>query len=566
MGNQAYAHKLLTGRAERFHTLRQRGGLSGFTRRDESEHDPFGAGHASTSISAALGLAEAKRHRGEPGRVVAVIGDGGLTGGLAFEALNHAGSLERDLVVVLNDNGMFISHNVGAMSQWLSRRLSGPTFNMLRRRIKALLANYPEFGEKTLHWMRRVVESTKALFTPGMLFEGLNFQYIGPVDGHDLEALLAIFRNVRNLDGPVLVHVNTQKGRGLDCAERDPTRFHGVGPFCPETGEPLEDSSGPPSYTKVFSSALLREAERRRDVVAITAAMPDGTGLAAFAERFPDRFYDVGIAEEHAVTFAAGLACKGLKPVVAIYSTFLQRAYDQLLHDVCLQKLPVVFALDRAGIVGEDGPTHHGLFDLSYLAHMPGMTVMAPADEAELVDMLHTALEADGPVAIRFPRGRATGASVADSPNLLEIGRGRIVYRPLRKPDACILTVGAALQAAMEAAKSLKLEGHEVVVADARFRKPLDLGLIDRLCSMSNVLITVEENVLEGGFGQAVAGYLCDKGMSGVRLRRVGVGDAFVPHGSQKSLREELGLDAEGIKAAVKQMLAAESNSSIRGA
>jgi len=547
VGNQAYAHKLLTGRRDRFDTLRRAGGLSGFCRRDENEHDCFGAGHASTSISAALGIAEAKRLKGEQGKVVAVIGDGGMTGGLAFEALNHAGSLERDLVVILNDNGMFISPHVGGMSTWLSHKLSGPAFNQFRRRVKGVLNNYPRYGERTLHWIRRLVEGTKAMFTPGIMFEGFGFQYVGPVDGHDLGALVTILQNVRHLDGPVLVHVQTVKGKGYAPAEAEPSRFHGVGGFDVVSGAfPVKDSEAPPSYTSVFSRALVREAERDQRVVAITAAMPDGTGLSEFAERFPERFYDVGIAEEHAVTFAAGLACGGRRPVVAIYSTFLQRAYDMLQHDVCLQNLPVTFALDRGGVVGEDGPTHQGLFDLSYLASLPGMTVMAPSDENELPSMLRTALSLPGPAALRYPRGAALGIEPGGEPELLPIGRGRIVRNPGAKANLAILSIGTMLHPALRAAESLSERDLHAIVADARFRKPLDEELIVRLAKEGGRILTVEENILEGGFGQAVGACLQRHGLL-VPLRMLGAPDCFISHGNAKDIRRQLGLDAGGI-------------------
>ncbi|HUU02939.1 MAG TPA: 1-deoxy-D-xylulose-5-phosphate synthase [Myxococcota bacterium] len=565
VGNQAYAHKLLTGRRERFDTLRRAGGLSGFCRRDESEHDCFGAGHASTSISAALGIAEAKRLKGEQGKVVAVIGDGGMTGGLAFEALNHAGSLERDLVVILNDNGMFISPHVGGMSSWLSQRLSGPVFNQFRRRIKGVLNNYPRYGEKTLHWIRRMVEGTKAMFTPGILFEGFGFQYVGPVDGHDLGALVTILQNVRHLDGPVLVHVQTVKGKGYAPAEAAPSRFHGVGRFDAASGRfPAKDPQAPPSYTSVFSDALVREAERDDRVVAITAAMPDGTGLSAFAERFPDRFYDVGIAEGHAVTFAAGLACGGRRPVVAIYSTFLQRAYDMLQHDVCLQKLPVVFALDRGGVVGEDGPTHQGLFDLSYLANLPGLTIMAPSDENELPRMLRTALSLPGPAAFRYPRGASVGLEPDGEPEVLEVGKGRIMHTPGAKADLAILTIGTMLYPALRAAEVLTERGVHAIVADARFRKPLDEELIMRLAREGGHILTVEENVLEGGFGQAVGACLQRHGLL-VPLHMLGAPDSFISQGDARDIRRQLGLDAGGIvKAALD--LAGKARTSLQSA
>jgi 1-deoxy-D-xylulose-5-phosphate synthase len=556
VGNQAYAHKLLTGRRDRFDTIRRAGGLSGFTRRSESEHDAFGAGHASTSISAALGLAEGRRLNGEQGRAVAVIGDGGMTGGLAFEGLNHAGSLGRDLVVVLNDNGMFISDHVGAMSNWFSHKLTGRGFNLARRRVKDLLTGFPRWGDVALDWMRRGVESTKALLTPGILFEGLNFQYVGPVDGHDLPALLASLRKVKMLDGPVLVHVQTVKGRGLSCAEQQPTKFHGVSPTCDEK-EPVAGAPRvikPPSYTQVFSDALVALAERDERVVAITAAMPDGTGLNQFARRFPNRFYDVGIAEEHAVTFAAGLACEGLKPVVAIYSSFLQRAYDQLIHDVCLQSLAVVFVLDRAGIVGEDGPTHHGQFDLSYLACVPGLTVMAPSDEGELARMLATGLSAGRPMALRFPRGAGVGAQVAAEPALLPLGRGRLVAEPAGDPDLAILSIGSMLDPALEAARLLTERGGPLaLVADARFAKPLDADLILDLADRAGRILTLEENALVGGFGAAVCNLLNERGQM-VPLTSLGLPDRFLPHGTSAVLRAELGLTADGIAQAAERL------------
>jgi len=551
VGNQAYAHKLLTGRRDRFASLRQLGGLSGFTRREESEHDPFGAGHASTSISAALGLAEGRRLRGQRGKVVAVIGDGGMTGGLAFEGLNHAGGLERDLVVILNDNGMFISDRVGAMSAWLSRRLTGRGFNLARRRVKDLLTGFPRWGDVALSWLRRGVEGTKALLTPGILFEGLNFQYVGPVDGHDLPELLGLLRRVKLLDGPVLVHALTVKGRGLSCAEDDPSRFHGVAPFCPDEEQGPAAGGAGPSFTEVFSHALVELGARDERVVAITAAMPDGTGLARFAARFPERFYDVGIAEEHAVTFAAGLACEGRRPVVAIYSTFLQRGFDQLVHDVCLQRLPVVFALDRAGLVGEDGPTHHGQFDLSYLRCVPNLVVLAPADAAELRRMLAWAVAVGLPVAIRFPRG----AAPADTPGApLELGRGRRVRPPQGAPAVALLACGHCLGPALEAAERLRAEhGLEAVVADARFVKPLDRALVLELAAEAGRLVTVEEGALEGGFGQAVAALLLEAGRP-VPLRCLGVEDRFMPHGPTEELRRLAGLDAAGIAGAAARL------------
>ncbi len=555
VGNQAYAHKLITGRRERFATIRRYGGLSGFTHRTESEHDPFGAGHASTSISAALGIAEGKRLKGEKGKVVAVIGDGGMTGGLAFEALNHAGSLKRDLVVVLNDNGMFISPRVGAMSAWLSRHLTGAGFNRLRKRVKELLVSWPRYGEDAVHFIKRFLESSKVFLTPGILFEGLSFQYVGPVDGHDIKALLDIFRNVQTMEGPVVVHVRTCKGKGFACAERDPSHFHGVSPFCIENGEPKKSPTKTlPTYTDVFSETMVALGEQDQRLVAITAAMPDGTGLSAFAERFPERFYDVGIAEGHAVTFAAGLAVEGFRPVVAIYSTFLQRAFDMVVHDVCLQKLPVTFVLDRAGIVGEDGPTHHGLYDLGYLGMLPNMTIMAPSDENELINMLHTSLDINGPVAVRFPRGSALGIERSEKPERLEIGKGRLVRVVESKPQLAVLCIGHVLDTALKAADLLAGQGIEVMVADARFAKPIDKQMLELIARKCGKILTVEENMLAGGFGQMVRTCLESMGIQ-VRMTHLGVGDMFVPHGDQKTLRKAVGLDVGGITKAALELV-----------
>ncbi len=554
VGNQTYAHKLLTGRRDRFNTIRKKGGLSGFTRREESEHDPFGTGHASTSISAALGIAEGRRLKGQAGKVVAVIGDGGMTGGMAFEALNHAGSLKRNVVVVLNDNGMFIAPRVGAMSTWLSQKLTGQRFNQMRRRIKDVLTGLPNYGEATVQLIHKVMESTKVFFTSGILFEGLNFQYVGPVDGHDLNALLPILQNVRTLDGPVLVHVRTIKGKGLACAETDPSRFHGVAPFCLESGNSTEkDPHTPETYTEVFSRALVGEGRRNHRVVAITAAMPEGTGLQAFAECFPERFYDVGIAEEHAVTFAAGLACEGFRPVVAIYSTFLQRSYDQILHDVCLQNVPVTFVLDRAGLVGEDGPTHHGAFDLSYLGTIPNLTVCAPSDENELVRALRTALEAPGPVALRYPRGAGTGGRVDANPTPLPLGRGRLI-QDTEHPRVALLCAGTTVSAALQAAKRLEQRKIPALLADARFIKPLDAELIVQLARRAGRILTIEENALCGGFGAAVCSLLQQHSVL-VPVKMLGIPDRFIPHGTAKQLRHELRLDADGIFAAAMELV-----------
>ena len=424
VGHQAYAHKLLTGRLERFHTLRQLDGISGFPKRQESPYDCFDVGHSSTSISAALGMAAARDAVGGSEKVVAVIGDGSLTAGLAFEGLNQAGHLKKDLVVILNDNEMSISPNVGAISSFLNRKMTSDFFIRFRRETEHLLGTVPRFGKDLINLARRAEESVKGFLTPGMLFEAFGFDYVGPIDGHQLDDLIETLANVTRLKGPRLVHVVTKKGKGFSAAERSPSVFHGVGPFDPESGAVRSSKGGPASFTAVFGQTLVELAERDSRLVAITAAMPDGTGLSSFAARFPGRFFDVGIAEQHAVTFAAGLACQGLRPVVALYSTFLQRAYDNVLHDVCLQNLPVTFAMDRGGLVGADGPTHHGVFDLSFLRHIPNLTFAVPRDELQLQRLMVTALQSDGPFAYRYPRGNGLGLELAGDPQPLPVGRG----------------------------------------------------------------------------------------------------------------------------------------------
>ena len=551
VGHQAYAHKLLTGRKERFHTLRQHRGLSGFLKRSESIYDCFGAGHAGTSISAALGIREALSQNGEEGKVVVVIGDGAMTAGMAFEALNHTGEIGGNLIVVLNDNEMSISPNVGALSSFLSGKLTSRFFVGLKRELKNLIKSIPGIGGDVVKVMRRAEEAIKGFLTPGMLFESLGFEYVGPIDGHRLEFLLETLKNVREMTGPVLLHVVTVKGKGYAPAERDPVSFHSVGPFDPATGE-LGESGSAPSYTRVFTETLIELAKEDERVVAITAAMPGGTGLDRFAQRFPERFYDVGIAEQHAVTFAAGLACGGLRPVVAIYSTFLQRAYDQVIHDVCLQNLPVVFALDRAGIVGQDGPTHHGLFDLSYLRALPNMTVMAPKDEEELRHMLKTALMLNSPSAIRYPRGRGLGVARSKEIKPLPVGRGEII---IEGKDVALLAIGTTVHPALQAAKNLYKEGVEASVVNCRFVKPLDAELICSLAARIGKLITVEENVLAGGFGSAVLELLQDKRLNGVEVCRLGIPDVFVEQGPQELLRQEFGIDQMGIEAAARRLM-----------
>jgi 1-deoxy-D-xylulose-5-phosphate synthase len=551
VGHQAYAHKLLTGRQKEFGTLRQYGGVSGFPKRSESRYDAYGTGHSSTSISAALGISVANHLKGSPARAIAIIGDGSMTGGMAFEGLNNAGDLARNLIVVLNDNEMSISPNVGALSSYLSRKLSGKTLMYLKREMEAFLKSIPGFGPNILQVLRRSVDSLISFFTPGMLFQALEFQYIGPINGHRLDRLINTFEIARNVDGPVLIHVLTKKGKGYGPAEKDPTSFHGVGAFDIATGETV-NSGKSLAYTKIFGRAMKKLADANPRLVGITAAMLQGTGLDCFAETYADRFFDVGIAEQHAVTFAAGLATEGFKPVVAVYSTFLQRAYDQVLHDVCLQNLPVVFAMDRSGIVGEDGPTHHGLFDLSYLRSMPNMTVMAPKDENELQHMLKTAVDHDGPAAVRYPRGNALGVKLDDELRSLEIGKGELL-RPGK--DLVIVAIGSTVQSAVEASERLESEGIEAAVINARFVKPLDRELIMTWAQKTGRVITVEENMLQGGFGSAVLEMFEEESFFPKALKRLGVCDFFVPHGSQAILRNLCGIDADAIESAALKLL-----------
>ncbi|MEJ2183481.1 MAG: 1-deoxy-D-xylulose-5-phosphate synthase [Nitrospirota bacterium] len=541
VGHQSYPHKLLTGRYERFHTLRKYGGLGGFPRVSESPHDAFGTGHSSTSISAALGMVEARDLRGEQHKVIAVIGDGAMTAGLAFEGLNHAGQLGKDLVVVLNDNEMSISPNVGALSRYLNRILTGDVYNRMKKDLKALIGGIPRVGAPVARFAERAEESLKGLFLPGMLFEELGFTYVGPIDGHDVDLLIRTLEKVKDTAAPTLVHTITKKGKGYGFSEQDPCSFHGVGPFELETGSPL--SSGAASYSDVFGEALTELAEERPAVVAISAAMKEGTGLTAFARRFPERFYDVGIAEPHAATFAAGLARAGARPVVAIYSTFLQRSYDEIVHDVCLQNLPVVFAIDRSGIVGEDGPTHHGAFDISYLRHIPNLTVMSPRDGTELKEMLALALAHPGPTAIRYPRGKAE--ELPDGTPVVP-GESEVLREGA---ELAILAVGNMVTPAVEAAARLEEEGVHPTVVNVRFLKPLDEGTISRVASVCGRVLTVEENALLGGFGSSVLELLSRSGLTGVSVDMLGIPDEFVEQGTQAELRRRYGLDAEGIYA-----------------
>ena len=552
VGHQAYAYKLLTGRRDRFHTLRQHGGLSGFTRMSESPYDSFSTGHASTSISAGLGIAYGRCLKKDKGKIIAVIGDGSMTGGLAYEGLNQTGDLQKGLIVILNDNEMSIARNVGVLSSFLSRKLSAKHFMNLREEVKDLLKSVPKFGDDVYNLAKRTEESFKAFVTPGMLFEAFNFNYFGPIKGHRLDHLIDTLQNVKDMEKPVLFHVTTTKGKGYPPAERNPTYFHGVGSFEIQTGNGIAPKEKPPTYTEVFGNTLVELARENEKIVAVTAAMPEGTGLKAFAEAFPERFVDVGIAEQHAVTFAAGLATEGLRPVVAIYSTFLQRAYDQMLHDVCLEGHPVVFAMDRGGIVGEDGPTHHGLFDLTYLRSLPKMVVMAPKDENELRHMLRTALEHPGPIAVRYPRGYGLGVHLDDEIHPLPIGKGEVLTAG---NDVAILAVGATVNEAVKAGKQLEAENISATVVNSRFVKPLDTDLIIRLAREMTRILTVEENILEGGFGSAVLECLAEAGVTSCRVARLGIPDTFVEHGSQKILRATYGVDAAGIVKAVKDMV-----------
>ena len=549
VGHQAYTHKLLTGRRDTFHTLRQKGGISGFPKRKESPYDVFDVGHSGTSISAAMGIAEGMKRLGQEGFVVPVIGDGSLTAGLALEGLNQAGEHGVRLVVVLNDNEMSIAPNVGAMSSYLSRTLTGHFVTKVKTETEKFLTSIPKVGEPFLQVAKRAEESFKSLIYPGMLFEELGYEYIGPIKGHRLDRLVAAFTNARRIEGPVLVHVGTEKGKGYKPAEDHPASFHGIGPFNIETGEP-ERKEGPPSYTSVFADALMDMASEDDRIVAITAAMPEGTGLDRFAAAFPDRFFDVGIAEQYAVTFAAGLATEGFRPVVAIYSTFLQRSYDQIVHDVCLQNLPVIFAMDRGGLVGEDGPTHHGTFDYSYLRHIPNITVMAPRDEAALRDSLVTALSLEGPCAFRYPRGSGVGLPV-NEPSVWETGTGELLREGA---DIAIVAVGVGVHPALKAAKDLSENGIEAAVIDARFIKPLDTDLIFAWGRECGVVLTIEENVLMGGFGSAVLEAAADSDEN-FTIKRLGLPDNFIEQGSQAQLRADLGIDADGIRDAAAEIL-----------
>ena len=562
IGHQAYPHKLLTGRRDAFPTLRQLDGISGFLSRAESEYDVFGAGHSSTSIAAALGIAAARDLTNADYKVAAVIGDGGLTGGMALEGLNATGALgtqksQKNLLVILNDNQMSISATVGALGHHLKAYLetskhfhtltSSPNYNFLRSGVKELLNHIsPE--------AKALASKVEAALKPGTLFEELGFRYFGPIDGNDLDALIPVLTGIRQLSGPILLHLWTEKGRGYPPAEADPVGFYSVsGPFNLKTGKTTRQKSRIPTYTEVFSQTLTQLARRDARVVGVTAAMPGGTGLDTFADAFPNRCFDLGLAEQCAVTFAAGLATEGLRPVVAIYSTFLQRAYDQVLHDVCLQNLPVIFALDRAGLVGADGPTHHGVFDFAYLRSIPNMEIMAPKDENELQHAVKTALEyQDGPIAFRYPRGAGIGVKMEEMPKAFPIGRGELVREG---DDILIVAVGNRVHPALAAAKTLEENGISAAVINARFVKPLDTALILPLAERIGKVITVEDGVVMGGFGSAVLEALLDKGMTGVQVKRLGIPDAFVEHGDTSQLHALCGCDENGVLRTVETMM-----------
>ncbi len=555
VGHQSYAHKLLTGRYKSFSSLRKYKGLSGFPKIEESPFDAFGTGHSSTSISAAVGMIEARDKRGESFKVIPVIGDGAMTAGLAFEGLNHAGQLKKDIIVILNDNEMSISKNVGALSAYLGRILTGDIYQKFKKETKSFIELIPRVGGSVSKMAQRAEDTLKGLLLPGMLFGELGYNYVGPIDGHNIDLLIDTLNRVKTAQEPVLIHLITKKGRGYKFSEKDPCVFHGIGPFDMDTGTITADTSIP-TYSEVFGRSLTELARKDIRVVAISAAMREGTGLDIFADKYPDRFYDVGIAEPHAATFAAGLASQGLRPVVAIYSTFLQRAYDEIVHDICLQNLPVIFAIDRAGIVGEDGPTHQGLFDISYLRHVPNLMFMAPKDGAELKAMLRLALHHDGPSAIRYPRGRV---KITEYERETDLGIGKAELA-VDGEEMAIIAIGNTVAPALRAAEALRKDGVSTCVVNARFIKPLDEELILSVAQRVKRIVTVEENVLSGGFGSAVLECLSRSGLNDVSVRRIGIDDEFVEHGSQSILRKKYFLDEEGIYKVCKAHLALKGN------
>lgn len=541
VGHQSYTHKILSGRMEEFDELRQFGGLSGFPKRKESPYDSFDTGHSSTSISAGLGIAQARDILGKDYKVAAIIGDGALTGGMAYEALNNAARMKKNFIIILNDNKMSISENVGGMSKYLNGLRTGSGYNDLKKNVADALERLPVLGAPIIDKIKRTKNSIKQLFIPGMLFENMGITYLGPVDGHNVQALCKVLKEAQKLDHSVLVHVLTRKGKGYGPAEKYPSRFHGVDPFDIATGKPLKEKQYP-SYTQVFSRKICQLAREHKELVAVTAAMPDGTGLSAFAKEFPDRFFDVGIAEAHAVTSAAGMAAAGLKPVVAVYSSFLQRAYDQILHDVCIQNLPIILAVDRAGLVGSDGETHQGIFDYSYLTSIPNMSVMAPKNLWELRAMLEFAVDYNGPIAIRYPRGQAY-RGLKEFMNPIVYGQGEMLFE---EQDIALLAVGSMVSTAEHIRDKLKARGFQCSLANGRFVKPFDARLVDRLAHGHTRIVTLEENVLQGGYGLAVTAYI-HRRYPQIRVMNVALPDAYVEHGNVSVLRAELGIDSDSI-------------------
>ena len=552
VGHQAYTHKILSGRREMFDDLRQYGGISGFPKRKESPYDAFDTGHSSTSISAGLGLAQGRDILGQDHYVVSVIGDGALTGGMAYEALNNAARMNRNFIIVLNDNKMSISENVGGMSRYLNGIRTGEGYNGLKRMVNSGLEKLPVVGKPLIDKITRTKNGIKQLLIPGMLFENMGITYLGPVNGHEIRALQKVFREAKKLDHAVLVHVLTKKGKGYAPAEKNPARFHGVSPFDIKTGK-LKSKKVYPDYTDIFAKKICELAEKDQRIVAVTAAMPDGTGLKAFSRRFPGRFFDVGIAEEHAVTSAAGMAAAGLRPVVAVYSSFLQRGYDQVVHDVCLQDLPVLFCIDRAGLVGSDGETHQGIFDYSYLTSVPNMTVMAPKNLWELRDMLDFAMTYDRPLAIRYPRGQAyRGLKEFQAP--VVYGKGEMLFE---EKDYALLAVGSMVSTAEHVREKWKEAGFSCTLANGRFVKPIDTELLDRLAERHSRLVTLEENVLQGGYGLAVTAYIHEH-YPWIRVLNIALPDAYVEHGNVSRLRECLGIDSDSVIRRMKEFFLEE--------
>ncbi len=555
VGHQAYVHKIITGRREAFKTIRQYGGISGFLKRDESPHDIFGAGHAGTALSAAMGIAIARDMKGEDWKVVAIVGDGALTAGMALEALNQIGQLKKDMIIVLNDNKMSIDENVGALSNYFARLVTSPVYNKFKEDVWELLGRLPSryLSLRAREVARKIKETLQHFAVPSILFEELGYRYVGPFDGHDIKLLIDNFERVKNLKGPTIVHVLTVKGKGYKPAEKNPEYFHGLGPFDPETGKPLPKKDKRPRYTKVFGQTLLEYARKDPKIVAITAAMPLGTGLNYIRDELPDQYIDVGIAEQHAVTLAGGLAVEGMKPFATIYSTFLQRAFDQIIHDIALQNLPVRFAIDRGGLVGEDGPTHHGVFDLSYLRMIPNMVVMAPRDAEQLRDMIRTAVEYDmGPIAFRYPRDKVPfEPDYSREPQPVPIGKAEVMKED---GDILLVAIGSMVLPSLNAANALAERGINIKVVDARFVKPLDEELLLDLAADAKAIVTVEENVLAGGFGSAILELLSSRGIRKPVLN-IGLPDRFIEHGPRSKLLEVVGLTSEGVSAKITEFL-----------